>query len=423
MKKRLFIHLPDKVEQAICWALWNSDEKSWEEEGELLSVDLVALAELSEKSETVVIVPSSQVSTKKVITPAKQLKQIQRAVPYMLEDQLANSIEQLHFAYGKRERTGQLPVYWTSHELMKQWTSWFEQAELSIDAMVSEASLLAVREDATEVYLIDDFAVVTETSGEQWTCQRDLLPELWEMSVERTEQSESAMDNSADDTSQALSDSAVVRVFYTGELEAFWEQQDSVVANALSSSELLKQLAESYTKEIVNLLQQDYQPKKQTQLPWQKFKPLGYAAAVTLVVFLAFQGSNYYVLSQENQVVKEQAEQLFNQVFSRRPRGGNILGQAQRLLKRSDQQAEQGEFITLLNKTSAQITSLDQIKPTSITFDGRKREMRLDVLAPDYQSLNNFKDALVKTGLNVDMSSASSQGNAYSTRLIIRSGS
>ncbi|NVJ59074.1 MAG: hypothetical protein HWE27_01725 [Gammaproteobacteria bacterium] len=418
MKNRLFIRIPDRVEQAISWALWNSDEKSWQEEGELLSVDLVALAELSQKNETVVIVPSSQVSSKKVITPAKQLKQIQRAVPYMLEDQLANSIEQLHFAYGKRERNGELPVYWTSHDLMKQWTRWFEQAELSIDIMISASDLLNLSEDTTEIYLIDDFAIVNETSNAQWTCQRDLLPELWDMNEDR----EDNLDTDVSDP-EAINNSSVIRVFYTDDLEDYWAQQESVVSNQLSSVDLIKHLGEAYTKEKINLLQFEYQPKKQSQLPWQKFKPLGYAAAVSLVIFLCFQGSNYYVLSQENTVVREQAEQLFNKVFSRRPRTGSILGQAQRLLSRSDQQAEQGEFITLLNKTVAQITSLEQIKPTSISFDGRKREMRVDVLAPDYQALNNFKDALVKTGLNVDMSSASSQGNAYSTRLIIRSGS
>ena len=86
-------------------------------------------------------------------------------------------------------------------------------------------------------------------------------------------------------------------------------------------------------------------------------------------------------------------------------------------------EAEQGEFLKLLNATSAKIVSLDKVKPTSITFDGRKSELRLDVLAPDYQTLNNFKSSLTDAGLLVDMSSASSQGDAYSTRLIIRSGS
>jgi general secretion pathway protein L len=145
--------------------------------------------------------------------------------------------------------------------------------------------------------------------------------------------------------------------------------------------------------------------------------------AATLVVYLGYQGSRYYALSNELAILEQQATPLFTKVFSRKPRAGSLLAQTQRLMKRSGGEAKQGEFLELLNKTTAQIQSVSVIKPTSITFDGRRSELRLDVLAPDYESLNQFKAQLTKNGLVVDMSSASAQGDKFSTRLSIRSGS
>ncbi|WP_144392274.1 type II secretion system protein GspL [Pleionea sediminis] len=415
MKKRLFIQLPDDPNNALIWGQWNSDDERWDDRGEVLSVDLVALAERAQKCETIVIVPASKVTYKQVTTPAKQLKQIQAAVPYMLEDQLANPIDQLHFAYGKRNKDGKVDVFWTTHEQMEQWLEWFDQAEIAADVIVSENALLKDATDATEIILNDRFALVNEVGGECWSCQRDLLPLIWKPS------SDQAAGDSEEKSLESEIDLTMIRIFHTGELESVWQEKENVIAQALTEYELLDLFCQEYSKNAVNLRQLEYVVKKQSNLQWKKYKALTYVCGFSFVTFLIYQGSSFFVLHQENKVVREQAEQKFQQVFSRRPRAGSIFGQAKRLIQRQGSGNEQGEFLKLLEQTSTQIASIDQIRPTSITYDGRKGELRLDVLAPDYQALNNFKDTLVKSGLQVDMSSASAQGDAYSTRLVIRS--
>lgn len=444
MKNRLFIQLPDDPQSALLWGEWNSDEQQWNEQGEVLAADLISLADKSVKCETLVIVPSSKVSRKRITTPAKQLKQIQRAVPYMLEDQLASPVDQLHFAYGKRDKSGDVDVLWTTHQQMEQWLQWFEQAEIHIDSMLSENDLLKPATDATEIILNQSFALVNQTDGKRWSCQRDLLPMLWQTSSEdndseSTDNSNTSADKKESDSSDAKNslDTSLeasdehhgadgfdmLRIFHVGDLESYWQDNQNVIAQPLTEFELLNIFAQNVHKQSINLLQQQYAPKKESNLQWVKYRSLVKVAGFSFLIFLVYQGSQYYVLEQERKVLRQQAEQNFQKVFARRPRGGSILGQAQRLLSRGGGEAEQGEFLKLLNATSAKIVSLDKVKPTSITFDGRKSELRLDVLAPDYQTLNNFKSSLTDAGLLVDMSSASSQGDAYSTRLIIRSGS
>lgn len=408
MKNRLFIKLPETATDAVHWGIWSPDRQQWLEHGELLAVDLVSLAERSAKCETIAIAPIGQVAYRRVTTPAKQLKQIQRAVPYMLEDQIANPVDQLHFAYGKRNKQGEIEVFWITHEVMQQWQQWFEQAEVVVDAVVAMQSLLKGSTDTTEILLDDHMALVNPLEGIIWSCQRDLLPELW-----KVQQADKDEDESLD----------AIRVFHVGELEDYWQSQEQVIAQPLTAQELLESLALGYSRETVNLLQQQYAPKRESSIPWKKYQKLAYLMGATLVVYLGYQGSRYYALSEELAVLEQQGKPLFTKVFSRRPRPGSLLGQTERLMKRSGGEAKQGEFLDLLNKTTVHIQSVSVIKPTSITFDGRRAELRLDVLAPDYESLNQFKAQLTNSGLQVDMSSASAQGDKYSTRLSIRSGS
>ncbi len=412
MKNRLYIRLPADDRQSLHWGIWSGDQKQWLEHGDLLAVDLVSLAEQSAKCETVVIVSSLLARQKKVVTPAKQQKQIQRAVPYMLEEHLAAPIDQLHFAYGKRDKNGEVDVVWTTQHQMERWLEWFEQSELKVDNVVSELSLIKGAADASEVVLDDAVAMVSMLNEAPWSCQRDLLPMLWPEGPKNT-----------DETEMTADEVEPIRMFHTGDLEEFWMQQEGVFAQPISEQELLETLALNFSKDTVNLLQQQYAPKKESNIQLKKYRPLLMMSLVALVVHLVYQGSQFFQLAQEQAALREQGEGLFERAFGRKPRDASLLAQTERLAKRSANTGGEGEFLKLLNAMSTQIVSIETIRPTSITFDNRRSELRVDVLAPDYQTLNNFKAELAKQGLNVDMSSASAQGELYSSRLVLRSGS
>ncbi len=410
MKTRLYLRLPSHKQGTLSWAIKADDSDAYVEQGELLSVDLVALVEKSQKMDVVVIVPASLVTLKQVITPAKQLKQIQRAVPFMLEDQVASGIDALHFAYGKRGKHGDIEVAFCSKMQLQHWLDWFNQIELKVKTLLVEQQLLQGTSDATEIILLDDMALVSQIDGKRWSCQRDLLPLLWSERPATTNN-----DSEANDLSQSS-----VRVFHDGELESFWHDQAEVIAQPITPQDWLKNLIGQIDKQKINLLQGEFAVKKESNLQWQKFKSIGVFACIALVMFIGLRASQWYTLNNEYEQLQTQGESLFQKVFSRRARAGDLLGQAERLLKRGGKEDEPGEFLHLLNETSKHLEKAQTIKPTSATFDGKKSELRVDILGPDYSALNQFKDLLQNNGLKVDMSSASAQGDSYSSRITIR---
>ena len=59
--------------------------------------------------EIIVLVPSAEVLTTSVDIPIKGAK-LQAALPYALEEFLADDVEDLHFAAGKKRSSGRIPV-------------------------------------------------------------------------------------------------------------------------------------------------------------------------------------------------------------------------------------------------------------------------------------------------------------------------
>jgi general secretion pathway protein L len=90
----------------------------------------------------VVFVPGAEVRLTQVQVPARQPAKVLQAAPFVLEDQLAEDIETLHFALGPRQADGVFPVAVASHAHMEEWLTPFRQHELMPDQVVPETLAL-----------------------------------------------------------------------------------------------------------------------------------------------------------------------------------------------------------------------------------------------------------------------------------------
>jgi general secretion pathway protein L len=68
----------------------------------------------------IVLVPGTEVLTTFTSIPAKGAR-LQAVLPYALEDQLADDVDNLHFAPGKRDAGGRLPVAVVARPQMQAW--------------------------------------------------------------------------------------------------------------------------------------------------------------------------------------------------------------------------------------------------------------------------------------------------------------
>jgi len=90
----------------------------------------------------VVFVPGAEVRLTQVQVPARQPAKVLQAAPFVLEDQLAEDIETLHFALGPRQADGVFPVAVVSHAHMEEWLAPFRAQGVMPDQLVPETLAL-----------------------------------------------------------------------------------------------------------------------------------------------------------------------------------------------------------------------------------------------------------------------------------------
>ncbi|MDX1499802.1 MAG: type II secretion system protein GspL [Woeseiaceae bacterium] len=93
--------------------------------------------------EVIVLVPATEVLTTTVELPVKSGARLLAALPYALEEQLADDVETLHFAAGQRREDGRIPAAVVSLGNMEHWQALLDTAGLTPARIVPENHGLA----------------------------------------------------------------------------------------------------------------------------------------------------------------------------------------------------------------------------------------------------------------------------------------
>ena len=163
----------------IFFRLLSSDQAEWlQPDGGVQHGPLTVLAEQAPGARPILIAPGEAVMLHPISAPSRKRSTWARAVPYALEDQLAEDIEALHFVLGSALDEGRLPVAVIGHDLLRAWLQSCEQGGLIPAAAVPEPLLLPWREGFWSVLLDERRAVVRTGRWQGFATERETLA-LW----------------------------------------------------------------------------------------------------------------------------------------------------------------------------------------------------------------------------------------------------
>lgn len=118
---------------------------------------LQASAEASAGRQVIVIAPDDAVLLTTAELPPRSGSQVQRIVPFLLEEQLAEDISQSHFALATKQRKGHhLPVAVVSDALMQHWLTLFADNNLHVQALVPASLCIESIDDHGVTVLINN---------------------------------------------------------------------------------------------------------------------------------------------------------------------------------------------------------------------------------------------------------------------------
>jgi general secretion pathway protein L len=114
---------------------------------------LTLAAAVSRSGKVVALAPSSQILLAEPILPPGSGVKLARAVPFALEEQLTEDIDQLSFAIGRRRSGGGTPVAAVSRTVLQDWLSQLSAAGLEPLSMYPDISLMPDNPGQTVLWL------------------------------------------------------------------------------------------------------------------------------------------------------------------------------------------------------------------------------------------------------------------------------
>lgn len=382
MAAPVFIHLPMDEKGRLTWTGVGLSN------GALCRQEpLQVLAKALSGERIVAVVPGVDVLITRVQSPKTSRSNLEKAVPFLLEEQLADSVEELHFSLGKRGVNGQLSVIVIARKLLSHWMETIKNVGIRPEAVVCEPLLLPWQPGRWTLLITSEKAIVRTGLESGFALDsNNLLSTLTLLMNDENEKKPQSL-NVLDFTR------GINQVDLSGlGIPILTEERDD---NPLSL------FAANYAQNpSINLLQGVFSPSSQLRGWWQPFKM---TAWLMIGWFLFRSGYGLYMENQNEKqmlVLNQRIESHFREAFPnvRRVVDARVqMNQGLKSLRGSDQPTSQKGFLSLITRSGEVLKTVPGVTLKSMRFQEGKLDffMRLK----DLQTLDRVKQKLEKKQL------------------------
>lgn len=409
MKDRLFIRLLADQE-SVEWGLINSQESTvnFLDRGNLLLDDIVALAEMASNNPVTLLLPAEKVRNFKVDAPTRNRKHLEKAVPYLLEEQVIESVDSQHFALGNVDSNNCLTVNVVSKKYLANLLDRFSASGVEIDEVFTDASVLPVFDDSWTM-LDTEPALVRQDADTFWSAPQAMVNDLLAWNVNELIEEEQSI-------------TQAIRVFSVKEQATQVQSVAGLAVQPMPIDDELVWLASQDTSKSINLLQQEFATTKKSATDSGRWKLPMLAASVLLISGLAYFISDLFILNNEKSYFEQQALAEVQKLSPNTDEGKlqSKITEINRLYsKASGGSGNLTGFVALLDKVYRKIKP-QELKLEQLDFNAKQGTLNLDVKAKEYQLLTSTQQQLEKEGLKVEMRNARENNGNWTTRLVVK---
>lgn len=323
----------------------------------------------------VAIAPAEAATLHTVSIPARRRTELRQALPYALEEHLAEPVERLHFALGRRDGD-QVEAAVISRAALSGWLQSLAGIGLVPGRLYVDAQLLpraASGDDRAYLARIGERLLVATGQG-AWA-----LPEAgWNLWRERM---------------------AGRKLLALDERGRFSETDG--LPPALTGHDLLRwahgRLADPGA---INLLQGDFAPARDQADRLRLGRWAALLAGLALVLALADAAAGVITEQKRRDALRAQMAQVFRQVL---PEARMTADPAAQLMAEfgSGQRAASGEFFDLLGRAAPALAHSSGYRLMAVDF--RLGVLEIDVAGSDVASLDALRERLAAHGLAVEL--------------------
>jgi general secretion pathway protein L len=394
-------------------ATWSHVNSQGELTSRITSGSLGDAAIVAEQHKVIVLLDSTNVHLNHVQLPTSNRQKMLRAIPYALEEQLAEDIENFHFVIGKTDLHYGTPVAGIRKDTIEGLLATFNQAGINIDAIIPDAICSPAAANQWSVLFHDGKALIQFEALIGTVIDAANLPLLLQASLNKAE----------------TKPEKIVYLCLDGEeLEPGLEHIDpdvEIIKVAYNTHPLVVFCGEFTRAKSLNLLQGKYKPKRKSSGHWYRWRLAASLAAVWLLLDVGISMFELNRLTAKNTELGIQIEGIYKKSFPGSTRIVNPRVQMEQKLNelRGGGGPQGSQFIALLTDSAAVISSQKSIEVQSIDF--RNNRMDIGLTGTNLQSIETLNKQLnTNANLNTEITSATSEKDSVKGSIRLqRSGS
>lgn len=377
-----------------------------------------SLKDFSKQRRIVCALNSSDIFLTEVTLPfSRNRRKLEQAVPYMLEDELAEDVEKLHFALGKAQeqiledeedegdKRVNLPVAVINKNTLQDCLNILQEAGLKPHAILPDVLSVPIDEDEWTVMLNGNRALLRTGVTTGVACDLENLGMLLEFSLEQKGDAAPKQ----------------IHIWNHNETESELELQLEDVEVNTTQAELpwLNTLARGYGKtDQINLLQGEFSFRQEYGKMLKRWQLPAIFLGVLVVLMLGTKIFQFIQLEKEIKELDKQSTRVYKQVFPNSRNFTDMRHQFETKLKElGSAESANTDFLSILNAAGKHIVKNKTVKIEAITFNGQRLD--IEMTAPAIAQMEEIKQALDAEELVTEISSISAEGDKVSGQLRI----
>jgi general secretion pathway protein L len=379
-------------------------------------------AAVARSAKVVVIAPATQILLAEPELPPGSGVKLARAVPFALEEQLTEDIDQLCFALGKRRSTGGTPVAVVSRSVLQGWLSDLHAADIDPVALHADMSLLPQNPGQTVLWF---------ESGRLSVRRPGMLP----FAVELTPVTEALIvagiiaDPLAADVQQAELEPAVLESAILYVTREDWAQvQDEIegLVDCFASLKIqllpdgpLPWLARDLAAtDAVNLLQGEFARTTDYGVRWRRWRTPAALAAGLLGIHVAAQAFQLRQTKHDTAALDTEIAQVFSAAMP----AEQMRDPRRQMQTRLDRIRHSGpgpqHFLRTLEALSEALSATPKTSIDAMSY--REESLDMKVTAPSLGALSQLSQLVAKHGLTAEIQSSTPVGSGVEAHIQVK---
>lgn len=357
------------------------------------------------KGSVVVVVPGADVLLTSVSIPKMSKAKTRKAIPNLLEEELVENLDDLHFAIGEYRPGKKLPIAVVSKTKMNQWLNFLSEKipniQGNINALVPDVLCVKRRKKKWTGVMQDDNVIVRTGKASGFVVDANNFVMFSNSLLQEQKPPEVIQLYGADGKIKNLNDLSVV----------------------VEELPLKKSLIEKFgltVKDgvVLNLLQGEFTQQNESQLTKKLLTSAGVLVLIWLSALTLIDGVKYFVLNSKLSTLNTQISKTYKDIF---PTATSVVSprkRVERLLAEVNGDGEISEFMKLMVKVTPVVETAKGIDLQELNFANDELELKIE--ATDFQLLDQFVANVRNKDLTVEQSQASKSGGKIQSRITVK---